>query len=121
MHFAYTGMTCEAFQPSLEPTIHVTHFVHAELKALSVWKCVYTFEKVYTLLDISVYTFGQQCIHFFKKCIHFWTEVYTLFKKCIHFWTKVYTLLESVYTSGLKCIHFFKKVYTFQKSVCTFS
>ena len=84
-------MTCEAFQPSLEPTIHVMHFVHAELKALSVCGSVYTFEKVYTLL---------------KKCT--FEKVYTLLDK-------------SVYTSGLKCIHFFKKVYTFSKSVCTFS
>ena len=48
--------------------LHVTHFVHAELKALSVWKCVYTFEK-------SVYTF--------EKCIHFWTEVYTLLDRSV--------------------------------------
>ena len=100
-------MTCEAFQPSLEPTIHVTHFVHADLKALSVCGSVYTFEKVYTLLKKvytllpkSVYTFGQKCIHFLKsvytfvqKCIHFLKSVY-----CIHFWTEVYALFLKVYT-----------------------
>ena len=54
---------------SCEPIIHVTHFVHAELKALSVCGSVYTFEKVYTLL---------------KKCIHFWTKVYTLLDKSVY-------------------------------------
>ena len=87
---------------SLEPTIHVTHVVHAELKALSVCgsviyiyiylKNVCTFPKVYTLLDKSAYTFGQKCIHFLKS-------VYTFAQKCIHF-------LKSVYTFAQKCIHF---------------
>ena len=57
---------------SLEPTIHVTHVVHAELKALSVCGSViyiYIFEKMYVL---------------FQKCIHFWTKVYTLLAKSVY-------------------------------------
>ena len=101
MHFAYTGMTCEAFQPSLEPTIHVTHFVHAELKALSACRSVYTFENVHTLLKTCIH-FLDKSVYTFGKCIHLWVEVYTLFQKGIHFSKKCMHFF-------LKCVHFFEK------------
>ena len=79
-------------QKSCEPTIHVTHVVHAELKALSVCGSV-------------VYIF------FWKKCMYFSKSVYTFVQKCIHFLKIVYTFAHF----GQKCIHFLKSVYTFEQ------